>query len=36
MLSVNTATAALFGDKEGQQKNQDLHDQGKAAQRSVE
>lgn len=36
MLSVNAATAALFGNKEDQQKNQDIHDQGKAAQRSVE
>jgi hypothetical protein len=35
-FSINTAAATLFGDSEDAQKNQDLHDQGKAQQRSAE
>jgi hypothetical protein len=33
---VNAAAATLFGDSEEAQKYQDLHDQGKAQQRSAE
>jgi len=35
-FSVNTAAAQLFGDKEDAAKNQAIHDQGKAQQRSAE
>jgi hypothetical protein len=34
--SVNAAAATLFGDSEDAQKNQEIHDQGKAQQRSAE
>src|SRR5271169_908963 len=36
LCSVNAAAATLFGDAEDTQKNQQLHDQGKAQQRSAE
>jgi hypothetical protein len=33
---VNAAAATLFGSEEDVKKNQELHDQGKAAERSAE
>lgn len=36
MYSVNAAAATLFGDSADAQANQDLHDKGKAQQRSAE
>jgi len=36
LSSVNAAAATLFGDGEDAEKNQQLHDQGKAQQRSAE
>ena len=34
--SVNAAAATLFGDQEDAAKNQQIHDDGKAQQRSAE
>lgn len=36
MCSVNAAAATLFGDSEDTAKHQQMHDQGKAQQRSAE